>query len=63
MDSMLLQQLSDESDALIAVLVPHVLTVEPDRARPRAANARRPPYVVTAAETTGGAERPDCAGA
>jgi S1-C subfamily serine protease len=57
MGTILLQQLSDEGDALIAALVPHVLTVETERSRPRAAIAWRAPYVVTAAEAIAGAER------
>ena len=56
MESNLLQQLSDESDALVAALVPHVLTVETDRARSRAAIAWRRPYVIAAAEALAGAE-------
>jgi S1-C subfamily serine protease len=57
MESNLLQQLSDESGALIAALVPHVLTVETERSRSRAAIAWRAPYVITAAEAIAGAAR------
>jgi S1-C subfamily serine protease len=54
---MLLQQLSDESDALITALLPRVLSVQSQRARSRAAIAWRPPYVITAAEAIAGAEQ------
>jgi S1-C subfamily serine protease len=57
MDSKVLQQLSDESEALVATLAPHVLTVETDRARARAAIAWRAPFVIAAAEAVAGAEQ------
>ena len=57
MDSKMLQQLSDESEALIATLAPHVLTVETDRSRARAAIAWRAPFVIAAAEAIAGAEQ------
>ena len=57
MDSKLLQQLSEESAALIAALAPHVLTVATDRARAGAAIAWRGPFVIAAAEAVAGAEQ------
>ena len=57
MDSKVLQQVSDESEALIATLTPHVLTVQTDRARARAAIAWRAPFVIAAAEAVAGAEQ------
>jgi serine protease Do len=57
MESILLQQISNESEALVASLMPHALMVGTDRARPRSAIAWRRPYVVTAAEAVAGAEQ------
>src|SRR5579862_3069813 len=57
MESMLLQQLSNESDALVAALVQHVLGVATPRARSSSAIAWRAPYVIAAAEAIAGAER------
>ena len=57
MESMLLQQLSSESDVLVASLVPHVLSVATPRGRSSSAIAWRRPYVITAAEAVAGAER------